>query len=431
MRLTRAIHKMMKPTDLPRLLRDPNLIPSEKQNLLLDIAAQAAALGMPCYVVGGFVRDLLLGQPINDLDIVVEGDAIKLGKSLVEKYGGKLTPHHKFHTAVWGAPSTFDFQPSTLDLITARAETYSRPAALPTVTPSTIEDDLRRRDFTINAMAIRLDSDHFGELLDPLNGWADLEKKIIRVLHPRSFIDDPTRIFRAVRYEQRYSFHLEPLTLRQAQGSAFDLRPSIFAPLSGERIRHEFDLIFAEENSAAMFARLHGLGVLDALNLPTFNADYANLLKSGASAEFGVTFDQVTAGWALWLLDSPEAAAQAISKRLGFSSALNQACTSVVQLKADLPALKNSKPSEWTFHLEEIPPSAVYVFWLVSHEPALKEFLVNWRHIKPATTGSDLKARGLEPSPRYGEILTNLRAAWLDGEVKSVQEEEEKLRGFL
>jgi len=409
--------------DLTRLLRDPNLIPSEKQNLLSDIAAQAEALGMPCYVVGGFVRDLLLGQSINDFDIVVEGDAIKLGKSLVKEYGGKLTPHYKFHTAIWHLPLTFNVQRATLDLITARSETYPHPGALPTVKPSTIDDDLRRRDFTINAMAVRLDGDHFGELLDPLNGQADLEKKIIRVLHPRSFIDDPTRIFRAVRYEQRYSFRFELSTL--------NAQPAIFSPLSGERIRHEFDLIFAEENSAAMFARLHELGVLDALNLPTFNTDYANLLKSVASAEFGVTFDQVTAGWMLWLLDSPEAAAQSISKRLNFSSALSQACMSVIQLKADLPALKNSKPSEWTFHLEDIPSIAIYVFWLVSHEPALKEFLVNWRHIKPATTGSDLKARGLKPSPRYGQILASLRAAWLDGEVKSVEEEEEKLRGFL
>ena len=113
--------------DLTRLLHDPNLIPSEKQNLLSKIASQAESLGMPCYVVGGFVRDLLLGQPINDLDIVVEGDAIALGKSLVEKYGGKLTPHYKFHTAIWYLPSreAFTLDPSSLDLITARSETSS------------------------------------------------------------------------------------------------------------------------------------------------------------------------------------------------------------------------------------------------------------------------------------------------------------------
>jgi len=190
----------MQKDDVLRLMRDPNLLPSEKQTLLSDIAAQAAAMDMPCYVVGGFVRDLLLSKPINDLDVIVEGDAIKFGKSLVKTFGGKLTFHDKFHTAIWHLPSTFNLQPPTLDLITARKETYLMPGALPTVAPATIEDDLRRRDFTINSMAIRIDGDHFGELLDPLNGQADLEEGLIRVLHPHSFIDDPTRIFRAIRY---------------------------------------------------------------------------------------------------------------------------------------------------------------------------------------------------------------------------------------
>ena len=172
----------MQKDDLLRLLRDPNLLPSEKQGLLSSIAAQAASLNMPCYLVGGFVRDLLLNKPVNDLDIVVEGDAIKLGKALIQKHGGKLTPHTKFRTAIWDIPLTFNVQRSTLDLITARKESYDHPGALPTVTPATIEDDLRRRDFSINAMAIRMDGDHFGELLDPLNGQADLEGSL-RVLH--------------------------------------------------------------------------------------------------------------------------------------------------------------------------------------------------------------------------------------------------------
>jgi len=416
---------------LTHLLRDPSLLPSEKRNLLLEIANQAASMGMPCYVVGGFVRDLLLGQPINDFDIVVEGDAIKLGKSLVEKYGGKLTLHYKFHTAVWKMPTTFNVERSTLDLITARSETYSHPGALPTVTPSTIEEDLRRRDFTINAMAIRLDGDHFGELLDPLNGQADLEKKIVRVLHPRSFIDDPTRIFRAIRYEQRYSFALQLSTLRQAQGSAFNFQPSTFNSLSGERIRHEFDLIFAEKNSAAMLARLDELGVFEALNLPKFNAGYARLLKSAPPVEFDIAADEVTAGYLLWVVDSTSSAVEALSRRLDFSSALNQACESIVRLKRDLASLENSKPSGWTFHLEKFPPLAVYISWLVTNEPALKEFLVNWRHIKPKTTGSDLKARGLEPGRRYGEILAALRTGWLDGTIKNDDEEMEMLKRLL
>ena len=427
---------MMK-NDLLRLLRDPNLIPSEKQNLLSDIADQAASLGMPCYIVGGFVRDLLLGKPINDLDIIVEGDAIKLGEALVKKYSGKLTSHHKFHTAIWHVPSTFDpstgsgqrLRPSTLDLITARKETYSQPGALPTVTPSTIEDDLRRRDFTINAMAIRIDGDHFGELLNPLNGQDDLQNGIVRVLHPRSFVDDPTRIFRAIRYEQRYVFNLQPATCNLINPESL----SVLQALSSERIRHELDLIFEEENSARMLARLSELGIFNVFNpsLPNFNGKYSALLDSIPPAEFSISVDRVLLGYLLWLLDSPAEVVKALSKRLDFSSELSSASLAGVQLKNELISLKDSKPSAWTMRLEKIPLAAIYALWLITNEPALKEFLVKWRRVKTNITGDDLKARGLLPGPRYKEILTHLRAAWLDGKIKNDKEEEELLNTLL
>ncbi|NJN79877.1 MAG: hypothetical protein HC797_05055 [Anaerolineales bacterium] len=176
--------------DFQRLLHDPNLILPRVQTLISNIASQATEMNLSCYLVGGFVRDLLLNRPVHDSDIdfVFEGEAIKFGEALVKKYGGELTPHHKFHTAIWHLTSAFDLQPfdktqdkpSTIDLITARKEFYQHAGALPTVTPSRIEDDLRRRDFPVNSMAIRLDGNHFGELLDPLNGEADLDKGIIR-----------------------------------------------------------------------------------------------------------------------------------------------------------------------------------------------------------------------------------------------------------
>jgi tRNA nucleotidyltransferase (CCA-adding enzyme) len=411
--------------DLPRLMRDPNLIPSEKQNLLSRIADQAMFMGMPCYVVGGFVRDLLLGKPVNDLDVIVEGDAIELGDALVKKQGGKLTPHTKFRTAIWHIPSTLDLRPSTLDLITARSETYKTPGALPTVKPSTIDDDLRRRDFTINAMAIRLDGDNFGELLDPFNGQSDLEQKIIRVLHPRSFVDDPTRIFRAVRYEQRYGFRINS----QVAGEALETLSS----LSGERIRHEFDLIFEEEYSAQMLTRLHKLGVFDIFvpSLPKFNLKYSDFLNSKSPAEFGISDNRVMLGYLLWFMDSPSDVIEYFSKRLVFTSELGNASISIAQLKKDLPALRGANPSEWTLRIEKIPLIVIYTLWLVSNESALKEFLVNWRHIKTTITGDDLKARGIPAGPRYKEILFQLRNAWLDGMVKNDKEEEELLNTLL
>jgi tRNA nucleotidyltransferase (CCA-adding enzyme) len=413
--------------DLLRLMRDPSLIPSEKQNLLSEIATQADDLGMPCYLVGGFVRDLLLGRPINDLDVVVEGDAIKLGKSLVEKYGGKLTLHHKFHTAVWDLPSSFISYPSSLDLITARSETYSHPGALPTVKPSAIDDDLRRREFTINAMAIRLDGVHFGELLDPLNGQDDLERKTIRVLHPRSFIDDPARIFRAIRYAERYSFVLDPLSFGLINSESL----SVLKTLSGERIRHEFDLIFEEDNSHQMIVRLSNIDLFKWIQpeIPMFNENYSSFLEMDTSLD--VPASRATMGYMLWLMDLSEAAILSIAQRLDFTSDLTHAVWAASQLKKGLPFLVNSKPSIWAFALEKLPLLSIYVVYLVSGEKALLDYLSLWRHVKAHTTGDTLKSRGLAPGPRYGEILTALRAAWLDGEVKTEKEEKELLNRLL
>ncbi len=417
----------MQKDDLLRLLRDPNLLPSEKQTLLSNIAAQAAAMDMPCYVVGGFVRDLLLGKPINDLDVIVEGDAIKFGKSLVKKFGGKLTTHDKFHTAIWHLPDTWHLIPDTLDLITARKETYLMPGALPTVTPATIQDDLRRRDFTINSMAIRLDGDHFGELLDPLNGQADLQEGLIRVLHPRSFIDDPTRIFRAIRYEARYSFNLEPSTLNLINPEALDVIPR----LSGERIRHELDLIFEEENSSQMILRVGEFGLFKMIHpsLPLFNPDYSFFLEIDSTLDIPSSKPEI--GYMLWLMDSSEDEILSIGQRLDFTSDLTYSIWAVSQLKKSLPFLVGSTPSVWTYALEKLPLLSIYVVYLVSREDALLDFLSIWRHVKPRTTGNDLKSHGLQPGPRFGEILSQLRAAWLDGQVTNEIQEKELLAKLL
>lgn len=413
----------MQKDEVLRLLRDPNLIPSEKQNLLSDIAAQAASLNMPCYVVGGFVRDLLLRRPVNDLDVIVEGDAIRLGKALVKRFGGKLTRHDAFHTAIWHLPAAPDLRPSAFDLITARTETYEKPGALPVVTPAAIEDDLRRRDFTINAMAIRLDGDHFGELLDPLDGQKDLARGTIRVLHPRSFVDDPTRILRAARYEGRYSFNMDTATSGLVNTESL----RVLAGLSGERIRHEFDLIFDEDNASQILMRAADLGVLNAVHpaLPPFNPHYSDFLDMDANLD--IPADRRTMGYMLWLMDESEQDILSISRRLDFTAELTHAVWGAAQLKWSLPFLKDAKPSVWTYALEKLPPLSIYAVYLVSRENALLSYLSLWRHVKPQTTGNDLIARGLEPGPRFGEILTKLRAAWLDGEVASKAEEENLL----
>ena len=413
----------MQQDDLLRLMRDPNLLSSEKQTLLSDIAAQAASMDTPCYLVGGFVRDLLLSRPVNDFDVVIEGNAIKFGNALVEKYGGKLTTHQKFHTAVWHLPNSSE----TLDLITARKEAYLSPGALPTVTPSTIEDDLLRRDFTINAMAVRLDGTRLGELLDPLNGRTDLENKTIRVLHPNSFIDDPTRIFRAIRYAGRYSFNLESSTLNLINSASL----FVIMKLSGERIRHELDLIFEEENSPQMLLRAGALKLFETIHpkLPLFKPECSDFLKMDPILD--IPANRILMGYMLWFMDLLEDDILSLARRLDFSNDMTHAVWAVSQLKKSLPFLIGSKPSVWTFALEKLPLLSIYVVYLVTHENALLDYLSIWRHVKPQTTGDELKERGLPPGPRFGEILSQLRAAWLDGEVGNNFQEKELLAKIL
>jgi tRNA nucleotidyltransferase (CCA-adding enzyme) len=410
--------------DLTRLLRDPGLLPSEKQDLLSKIAGHADAMNLRCFLVGGLVRDLLLGQPVNDFDVVVEGDAIKFGNSLVGEFGGKLTSHPKFHTAVWHLPHVWNQTPDFIDLITARKESYISAGALPNVTPSTIEDDLRRRDFTINAMAIKIDG---SELLDPLEGQTDLEKKLIRILHPNSFIDDPTRIFRALRYEGRYSFKLESGTTRLINDDSI----FVIMKLSGERIRNELDLIFDEENSAQMILRAGDLGLFNAIHpkLPMFNPEYVNFLNQDPILD--IPMSKSSLGYMFWFMDLMEEEILSIAERLAFSSDLTHSVWAVSQLKRSLPFLSGARPSEWSLALEKLPLSSIYVIYLVSGEKALLDYLSIWRHVKAHVTGEDLKAHGLTPGPQFGEILTQLRAAWLDGEISSKAEEDVILKELL
>ncbi len=407
--------------ELRRLMRDPRLISSSKQTLLSRITDQAAAMRMPCYLVGGFVRDLLLNRPVNDLDVIVEGDAIKLGNELMKRYGGKLTAHPVFRTAIWSyAPA------ESLDLITARSESYEFPGALPRVNPATIEDDIRRRDFTINAMAIRLDGDHYGEFLDPLKGQNDLEHGIVRVLHLRSLIEDPTRIFRAVRYEQRYGFKIDLDTMRLINPEAL----AVLAGLSGERLRHELDLIMNEEKPFLMISRLSDLGIPQAINanFPRKQLPSDELLKTSIP---GLVYDRATAGYLLWLMDLSVDALSSISRRMDFTSELLLALLSASRLKSELPTYKYYRPSNWVAALEKHPLVAVLAVYLVTREDALGRYLAEWRFVKTNITGNHLKERGLPPGPRYKEILSTLRDAWLDGKVQNEAEEMDLLEFLL
>jgi tRNA nucleotidyltransferase (CCA-adding enzyme) len=417
---------------------------SGQLDFLRLIAAEAETQRMPLYIIGGFVRDLLLGRPSVDFDLVVEGDAITLAHGLSEKYGGEVTSHVPFRTAQWYPILNPERRwPAVLDLISARSETYAHPGALPTVKAGDLSDDLRRRDFTVNTLALRLNGNHFGELRDDLGGVADLEQGRLHALHPGSYRDDPTRILRLVRYEQRYGFKVaeEDLTWIAAAKSGL-------GELSGERLRHELDLILAEERSVAMLARLSGLDVLGEIHpslawddslRPAFEA----LDRPEPDSWRGVPDllrvpRRVGLGYLVWLGQMQSAAIETLAARLDFSAPLRDALLALSALYADLPALVDAKTSRLTLRLDKVPLLALCALSLVSVSirlpaPVLQvqvstsesvdNYLSTWRSIKPKTTGDDLIERGLAPGPAFQVILDRLRAAWLDGEIGSVAEE--------
>ncbi len=415
------------------------ILPAEEWDLLKLVARAARELKLPLYVVGGLPRDIILGNPSKDFDLVVEGRAELLAKGLVAKYGGRVILHKAFGTAKWEPPAPNGRQEpvrgasDALDIITARTETYRHPGALPTVAPGTIADDLRRRDFTINALAIRLDGTHLGELRDDVGGREDLGQGIVRVLHPGSFIDDPTRIYRAVRYEQRYGFRMAGDTLELIPGARGGV-----GRLSAQRIRHELDLILDEQQAVAMLRRLAELDLLKAINpaLPYDEAAARRLAAAEQAPPLEIpVVPRRALRWLLWLMPLPAADIEIIDSRLHFTADLRRDLLAASDLAAKIHSFVGLPPSGWHDRLGDTPPAAAYAVYL-SLKPgdarsALERYLSEWRHIRPKTTGHDLRQLGIKPGAEYQRILRELRRAWLDGELQTEQDERDYLRQLI
>lgn len=441
----------------PSAARLPNLaekleqaLPPERLTLLGAVRQAASEQNAALYIVGGFVRDLLLDRPSLDFDLVVEGDAIALARSLSRHYGGRVIGHSRFGTAKWFLKDGFDAArlgiqnpaalPEFLDFITARTEFYERPTALPTVERGSIKLDLHRRDFTINTLALRLDGRHYGELLDYWGGLNDLRAGLVRVLHSLSFVDDPTRMLRAVRFEQRFGFCIEARTLQLMD----EARP-LLEKLSPERVGHEIDLILDEPGAVAMLARLDELGLLKAIHpaLPWNEALKARLTAGldqsppptwGALPDLRAVPRRRALGYLLWLSDLSPEQIHAVCARLRLPVTLRIALLAAHHLRADLPGLIGAKPSAVVARLDEVPPLALFAVWLMAapeERSPLEAYLARWRLVRPQTTGHTLQARGLTPGPHFRKILRRLRDAWLDGEVTTGQEEQTLLEKLI
>jgi tRNA nucleotidyltransferase (CCA-adding enzyme) len=399
-------------------------LPRQLLKLVQDISGQAVKLGQRIYIVGGVVRDLLLGYPNFDLDLVVEGDAVKLAQQVAKTSQAKLLAHHRFGTA------KLRYENFTLDLATARKETYARPGALPTVTPGTLKDDLIRRDFSINAMAISLAADDYGELVDPYQGKSDLEHRLIRILHSGSFSDDATRILRGVCYEQRFGFEFEAQTARLLKRDI-----PMLDTISGDRIRHELEHIFEENRPELVIKRLGELGVLAKIN--SFlkgdgwiaeKFDKARRLKKPAQLP--------SLYFCLLIYSFSEKGTEQLLTRLNIPAKLSRAMRDTLRLKTSLPLLDtpSQKPSDIYYLLREYEPLAIQANALASESANIQRhlqlFLTKLRYVRTSLDGEELKRLGISEGPEMGKVLRILHRAKLDGEVRTRADEKKLARSL-
>ncbi len=415
--------------------------------LIRRVSGAARAMGCVPYFVGGLVRDVLLGQPILDVDLVIEGDAIALAGQLAMELGGRVTAHRRFGTAKWmlspqvwhsvsADPGTENLPPS-VDFATARTEFYTHPTALPQVERSSIKQDLYRRDFTINTLAIRLDPNHWGDLLDFYGGEADLESGVIRVLHSLSFVDDPTRMLRAARLESRLGFRLDP----RSEERLVDALP-LLKRVSGDRVRHELEQIFSEAEPERALTRLRELGVLQhihpALKCDRWLAARYRALRQDLDRQAWelVTEEDVFLHLALLLYRLDPCNRKDVCKRLRVSREDRDDLELMASLHDTVPLLGRARrPSTVYRLLQPYPCRLLAVAWVATDRKRAREHLfryqTDWRLAHPELTGSDLKSMGLKPGPLFGDLLGALRDAQLDGKVATRKDEEELLRKLV
>ncbi|MFH1860886.1 MAG: DHHA1 domain-containing protein [bacterium] len=444
-------------------------LPSAIQNLLQEIGKIGDALSCPVFVVGGFVRDLLLRKDNFDIDIVVEGDGICFAKEFIRKIEGRCTIHQRFKTAVIILNDGFK-----IDIATARREHYEHPAALPRVEDSPIMEDLFRRDFTINAMAVQLNEHNYGSLIDFFGGEKDIKNRIIRVLHTKSFIDDPTRIFRAIRFETRLNFHLEPLTTDLILDATTN--EPLFNRLANQRVRDELILILNDEKPQVAIRRLEELEVLKYIHpsiaITARGASSArgatsargvpskrlhNLFEKVMESLFyfeliinkqevlpvkGVALPTKVEHWLIYFLALTDnlklSQLEEVTHHLKFTSAQRKKIIIGKQESARiincLRLKKNLSPSDVYRLLSKMSLEAI-IFVVAKAEAlfqqgfsckikkAVADYLSFMKDETIFMTGDKLKQMGIPPGPLYKKILQDLLYARLDKRVQTLEDE--------
>jgi tRNA nucleotidyltransferase (CCA-adding enzyme) len=385
---------------------------------LMRIADAVARLGSRAegvYVVGGTVRDLLLGEEGFDVDIAVEGDAIAFAYALAEELGGRATPHQRFGTAIVSYGDG-----ARVDVVTTRTEFYDAPGALPTVERAGLREDLFRRDFTINAMAASLAADDLGRLVDPYGGRADLEARVLRVLHNLSFIDDPTRIFRGIRYEARHGFRFEEHSARLLRGC---IEMGLVGDLSSSRLRDELTALLEDPGAPEGIRRLGELGADRAVHPRLRGDDEAAGLFSRTSE----LRDELGVDVPTWRIGIASLARELTSEEafdwLDRLTVRRRDAERIVGAIAVAPRIverlrsESLDPAQVVALADPFAPDAPLFALALEDRPELRDYFERLRNVRLEIGGADLIALGLPESPQIGEILGEIRKRKLNGEL--------------
>jgi tRNA nucleotidyltransferase (CCA-adding enzyme) len=408
---------------------------NDAQHAMHDaIAAMAKQHNASAFLVGGAVRDWLLGlNRIDDLDYAVEGDAIGLAAELEAQHGGEVEEHPQFGTATW------TWNGASVDLAMARCEHYAQPAALPAVSPCPIEQDLHRRDFSTNAIAMRLSD---GVLIDPHAGERDVKQGVLRALHGLSFVDDPTRMLRGARYAGRFNFAVDPQTVQWIHAGLPHVRA-----LSGERMRYDLELIFEDAQPEKALALLQDWGVFKAAGIPVppnaaIAQRYQNARESLVANEWNFESLKMAPaailraiGWGALTYNIGQLGVARWIEWVPFEAHVRDALVSLGALGTASAMLFRGRRSRQSELLSEFSGLTLFLAYLFEKDPHKKQALMcewkDWRWVKPVTTGDDLRKMSIPPGPVYSRLLQRLRKAWLDDEVKSYHEERALLQKLI
>ncbi len=416
-----------RPLEITLIDRMNNFLSIENIQLLKQIGKLADQINYSAYIIGGIVRDLIIGRTNEDIDIVVEGNGIDFANLLAENLGGTVRCHEKFGTATWKHPSRLK-----IDITSARTEYYDYPAALPNVEMSSLKEDLFRRDFTINAMAIHINEDHFGKLIDYFHGYNDIKQNKIKVLYNLSFVEDPTRILRAVRFEQRFNFKMDQQTFDLAMISADKI-----ASTSKPRVAHELNILLKEKHPVESLVRLGEIGIIRYLiGTHSFNVQKLKTFKSLVDEIVPLQQNQNSETWVCYLVilfSETENEIELVKDYCLNNESLKVTDQIVELLDDNQNFLKEDTLGAIHHSLKNYQTESIicYIALMQLQECFAKKlikYLQNRKQIPKLIDGNDLLNLNVEKGPLFAKILLEIECAYLNQEIHSKEDAISKVK---